>query len=66
MEQTEIFKLYDKLSYGNKKAVCNKIAHLCNRQPNSVRNWFCSWKKVPSKFESITLKTLKDERAPTN
>jgi hypothetical protein len=65
MEQLLIFEIYEKLRYGSKQAACSRIAFECNRQPNSVRNWFCSWHKVPAKFESITIKILEDERTAT-
>jgi len=64
MEQ--IFKLHDQLSYGKKKLIYIIIAKQCNRQPNSVRNWFCSWHKVPSKFELITLNILENEHKRTD
>jgi hypothetical protein len=65
MEQKEILELYETLRYGNKQNACSRIARQCNRQPNSVRNWFCSWKRIPVKFEAITIKILKNEYAAT-
>lgn len=66
MEQKEILKLYESLRYGNKQNVCDKISKECNREPNSVRNWFISWKRIPLKFELITLKILEDEHTKSN
>jgi hypothetical protein len=66
MEQKEILELYETLRYGNKQNACSRIARQCNRQPNSVRNWFCSWKRIPVKFEAITIKILNYEHAATD
>ena len=62
MEQKEILELYETLRYGQKQDACTRIAKECNREPNSVRNWFCSWKRIPAKFELITFKILKNVR----
>ena len=61
MEQKKILELYETLRYGQKQDACTRIAKECNREPNSVRNWFCSWKRIPAKFELITFKILKNE-----
>lgn len=60
-KQREILKLYEKIEWKRRNLIWKSIGKKCNRNFKSVRNWFCSWKKFPIKFESLIIKTLKDE-----
>jgi hypothetical protein len=61
-----MLKLYNELSYGQKKKVCIEIAKKTKRNYKSIRNWFVSHKKVPEKFEEITLHFLQIETLKMN